>query len=301
MKSNNFTLQKYSGMSGVFLLLGNIADAQAVYTDIDPDIVIEFDGQSTGIDMDNNGTIDFVFFKSSWSYDYWNGSSTVWRFRRKIWAGPELITNEIAGETFTHGAGYGTSYHPYALIEGIMINEELSFQNWDLQTMAKGFYGFTFISSDTAWVFDGGFWVPDKTEEYLGVYFVDENECMHFGWIRCTTADSTNRLIIHDYAYETKCDVGIAAGDTIGDTTVPINEINTLDAVVYTFNKILYVKSEEYSSSKLVINNLQGQKILQQELIENLTIIDLAVFPLGNYVVTIINQEGVLVKEVNIR
>lgn len=269
MKSNNFTLQKYSGFAGVFLIMGNTADAQAVYTDIDPDIEIEFDGQSAGVDIDNNGTIDFAFLKSSWSYDYWNGSSTVWRFRRKIWAGPEIITNEIAGEMFTHGAGYGTSYHPYAIIDGNMINEDLSFQNWGFQTLAKGFYGITFISSDTAWVFDGGFWVPDKSEQYLGVYFLGYDECMHFGWIRCTTADSTNRFIIHDYAYETKCELGILAGDKVGDTTVEINESNSLQASVYAFDNTVYINLNELMQGVEVrIYDLYG-KIVYSEIINN--------------------------------
>lgn len=130
MQSKKFTIQKYSGMAGVFLLLQNNSDAQAIYTDIDPDISIQFDGQTAGIDMDNNGTFDFAFLKTSGSYTYATTSFTFLLFGHRIWAGPEIIENEIAGEMVTHGAGYGTTYFPYALNFGETINEDLSFQYW---------------------------------------------------------------------------------------------------------------------------------------------------------------------------
>ncbi len=211
---------------------------------------------------------------------------------QRLFVGPNIHDNGIIGSKIeTYSAN---NYYPYALPINDTINLSDNFQTAFFQKMACRSFG-SFGPSN-----DGGNWYPEMLDNYLGVRFIDEMECYHFGWIRCDVKDEGRTLVIKDYAYETKCDVGIAAGDTIGDTTVPINEINTLDAVVYTFNKILYVKSEEYSGSKLVINNLQGQKLLERDLKENLTIIDLAVFPIGNYVVTIINPQGVLVKEVNI-
>ena len=269
MKSNNFTLQKYSGFAGVFLIMGNTADAQAVYTDIDPDIEIEFNGQTAGVDLDNDGAMDFVFLKTSGSYDFWNGSSTVWRFRRKIWAGPEIMTNSIAGESFTIGAGYGTYYFPYAIEFNSLVSEDLSFQNWGFQTLAQGHFAITFISSDTVWNGNIGDWAPDISSEYLGVHFLGGDDCMHFGWIRCTAADSTNRFIIHDYAYETKCEIGILAGDKVGDTTVEINESNSLQASVYAFDNTVYINLNELMQDVEVrIYDLYG-KIVYSEIINN--------------------------------
>ncbi len=133
INNHNFSLQKYSGMAGVFLLMGNESQSQAVYTDIDPDIEIQFDGQTAGVDMDNNGTLDFGFLKSSDTYEWGIGQ---YRLRKIIWAGPEFITNEIAGDYFTYSAGGATTYLPYALSNGNLINEDLSFQYWGYQLMA---------------------------------------------------------------------------------------------------------------------------------------------------------------------
>lgn len=69
---------------------------------------------------------------------------------------------------------------------------------------------------------------------------------MHYGWIRCTTANLTRKLIIHDYAFENKCDIGIIAGDTIGDTSgLAISNANLLDADIYSFGKTINIITNE--------------------------------------------------------
>ena len=64
-------MQQYSGMAGVLLLMHSDLSAQAIYTDIDPDIVLQFDDETTGVDMDNDGDFDFAFFKLSY---YWTST-----------------------------------------------------------------------------------------------------------------------------------------------------------------------------------------------------------------------------------
>ena len=59
-----------------------------IYTDIDPDIELNLDGQTAGIDVDNNGTIDFALLKSSATFSTFWGSSDITLYRRAIWAGP---------------------------------------------------------------------------------------------------------------------------------------------------------------------------------------------------------------------
>lgn len=93
--------------------------------------------------------------KTSGSYTYATTSFTFLLFGHRIWAGPEIIENEIAGEMVTHGAGYGTTYFPYALNFGETINEDLSFQYWGFQLMAQGF-----TESDGDWNYEPAYWSP---------------------------------------------------------------------------------------------------------------------------------------------
>ncbi len=283
MKTNRFTLQKYSGTAGVFLLIPAASQAQAVYTDVDPDIEIQFDEATAGIDMDNNGTFDFAFLKTSGGYYfYWTFTSTqVYRFRHRIWAGPQIPSNAIAGDYDYDSYAGPITYFPYALLSGAPINEDLSWQNWGFQIMGSGFY-----KSNGDWVYRLGDWAHKSDSAYLGVRFIDQEECLHYGWIRCTTADSSKRLIIHDYAYERKCETPIIAGDTIGDTThVGMEEFNTVLANVYSFNKIIFIHIEANASATLEIVNMQGESLIVQLLAQESTQISMSHFPSGIYFV----------------
>lgn len=283
MKKSNFTIQKYSGMAGVFILIPEINHAQAVYTDLEPNIEIQFDEATAGIDMDNNGTFDFAFLKTSGGYYfYWTFTSTqVYRFRHRIWAGPQIPSNAIAGDYDYDSYAGPITYFPYALLSGTPINEDLSWQNWGFQIMGSGFY-----KSNGDWAYRQGDWAHKMDSAYLGVRFVDDKECLHYGWIRCTTADSSKRLIIHDYAYESKCETPIIAGDTIGDTAqVGIEELNGLTANVYSFNKTIYIIANEISFINIEILNLQGNTLITQQLNEQYTEINMNNYPRGIYFV----------------
>lgn len=294
MNTNRFTIQKYSGMAGVFLLIPAINDAQAIYTDLEPDIEIQFDEETAGIDMDNNGTNDFAFLKTSGGYYfYWTFTSTqVYRFRHRIWAGPQIPSNSIAGDYDYDSYAGPITYFPYALLSGTPINDELSWQNWGFQIMENGAY------QNSEFGFRSGNWIPDKDSAYLGVRFIDDEECLHYGWIRCTTADSSKRLIIHDYAYESKCETPIVAGDTIGDTTnVNIDESNNLIANVYSFNRIIYVNTNLNFFVNLEILNLNGESLIVQRLTQNNTEINMIHFPSGIYFVKIYEGDMQYIKK----
>ncbi|MBK9506834.1 MAG: hypothetical protein IPO03_15875 [Bacteroidetes bacterium] len=58
----------------------NNTHAQAIYTDIDPDVVLQLHGDVEYIDMDDDGSNDFFIFKKS---SYFTNSEYSWyRFNR---------------------------------------------------------------------------------------------------------------------------------------------------------------------------------------------------------------------------
>lgn len=276
------------------MLCSDSSNAQAIYTDIEPDIEIQFEGQTAFVDMDNDGTLDFGFLKTSATTSFTLVSSTQIRYLRRFWAGPEIETNEVAGIMVTHGAGYGTTYFPYALYENDEIEEDLSFQNWGYQVLGSGFY-----LTDGSWNYHLGKWSPDIDSAFLGVHFKGNDDCMHYGWIRCTMADSINRFIIHDYAFESKCETGILAGDTIGDTvTIAIEEINSLNATVYAFNNSVHINlNKAIRDAKINIYNLNGKMIYSNKINNQFTQIKLDE-PKGVYVVKLIAGENQFVKKI---
>lgn len=109
-------------MSIVFIGFHSTLNAGAVYTDIDPDIILDESYQSSGVDIDNNGVFDFAFLNLSY---HTFTSSLNYEIRQRLWVGPyETTASSVSGEK-----NLGR-YYPYALVEGDYIQNNYYFHNW---------------------------------------------------------------------------------------------------------------------------------------------------------------------------
>ena len=292
MRSKTFTLNEYSGFATAFLFINANTNAQVIYTDIDPDIELNTDGQTFGIDVDNNGNIDFVFLKSSATYTTFWVSSDIIVYRQAVWVGPTTSINLIAGSYTQQSEAGDVYYNPYALNLGNLISDNLSFQNNELQILGSE------IRRSNGGLFGaGGNWHPDVENRYLGVRFIDNEDCFHYGWIRCTVADTSKRIIIKDYAYEVACEHPIVAGDSISYVGITEGQ-NNLDINVYGFGSIVYINvNEKLKNAGIQVFNLEGKEIYSVELQNQFTEIKLDT-PKGIYLVEIIADEGRVAKKV---
>ena len=290
INSKAFNLTGYAELAGSFLTMGKETTAQAVYVDINPDTILTGTPFAEDLVIELNGTVLYDFSFGIGSGTYYADWCECFPFKQAI-----NLSGTESKVVYTIYQFTSDQYLVSALEPGVIINADLNFKDIDAKMAYKVVPDWSFY-----YVFEGGAWLPETIDKYVGFRFTDSLDCMHYGWIRCNVEDNGTKLTVKDYAYETKCDVGIVAGDTIGDTTVPINEISSLDAEVYAFNKILYVKTEQYLNCSLVINNLQGQKLLERDLKENLTLIDLETISPGIYVVVLMNQKSIYTKEINI-
>jgi len=276
-----FTLQQYSGLAGALLIMHGNADAQAIYTDVEPDVTLQYDGEYLYIDMDLDGSNDFFLLKES--HYFTNTFYEIYRFNHVIYAGPNFNPeNSIAARMVTHSEGGATTYFPYALEAGIMINSDINFQYGHYQLMAIGFYKID--ETPWSWNYYIGYWTPNKDSLYLGVRFLGADDCKHYGWIRCSTVDSAKTLIVHDFAYETKCETPIIAGDTIGDTTtVGINDLVAFQADIYAYNKQIYLQCNE--PCLLQVYDSNGGQLIKNALSPDKITIDMQDYPIGIYIV----------------
>lgn len=258
-------LLQYSSLAFSFLIL-NKAEGEVVYTNIDPDTLIDQEWESFGIDMNDDSIVDFAVLRRSFSFlKPTSLSGYITSHFSALFAAPEVFGNLIAGtsNTFSASLGATTLYYPYALTEDVMIDESLGFQSSGYQLLAFRYRG---ISS--SYLPTGGLWYPEILDRYLGVYFADTADCYHFGWIRCDVKNDGKELTVKDYAFELKCDTGIAAGDKIGDTTtVGISELNTLDASVYSFENVIFIKLNEANKEvQIRVYSLSGKEIYSDKI-----------------------------------
>ncbi|HNF70605.1 MAG TPA: T9SS type A sorting domain-containing protein [Chitinophagales bacterium] len=291
-----FTLQQYSGLAGALLFLHGNTSAQAVYTDIEPDVTLQYDDDYVYIDLDGDGSNDYFLLKDSHYFS--NTFYEIYRFNHVLYCGPNFNPeNSIAGTFATNGEGGGTTYFPYALNSGELINSDLNFQYGHYQLMAIGFYKISVTPWE--WHYGIGYWTPNKDSLFLGVRFLGGDDCKHYGWIRCSTADSAKTLIVHDFAYETKCETPIVAGDTIGDTTtVVVNNLLELNAEIFAYNMQLFVRSNV--AHQIAIFDSSGKKILDNSRQQGTYNIDMQPFPKGIYIVELTTGSQMLTKIVSL-
>ena len=279
-------LFQYSAMAISFLFVRE-ADAEAVYTNIDPDTIINEDLELVRIDMDNNGTFDFAFLKSTGiGYTYWSDEYLYFYYMH---VSPQISGNAIAGLKSVIDPSYGgfTLYYPYAIEENVLIDDKLSFQNDFYQVIAA-----RILNEDGIAIEIRGTWYPELTDHYLGVEFLDEVGCKHYGWLRCDVKSKGDTLIIKDYAYETKCNVGIFAGDTIGDTTaVDIMENTLANVNIYSYkNDVIVNVGALQDYTEIVITDLNGKIIYSNYLMYNTNKITLDDSLIGYYIVKITSE-----------
>ena len=291
----NEKLKQYSAMCISVLATQFSAKAEAVYTDIDPDLILDSDLDFAYIDLDNNGASDFVFF--NFSYYFATSSLALYFLLQRLGAFPSNSNNGIIG-TFEEFE-YGAIFYPLALPTNSFINSTHNFQNDNFQILA--FRSFL-LNSTGMDLFDfGGNWYPEIIDHYLGVKFLDAENCLHYGWIRCDVDDNGRTLRIKDYAYEKKCNTGILAGDTIGDTTTVSNvDINLINANIYAFNSNVYVQLDENPGNYSIrITNLSGALIYSDILRDKWNVISLIKEPEGLYFIEIFaGQKKLVVKKI---
>ena len=282
MKSQ-FPLIQYSA-AALALLSAKAAYSQAVYTDIDPDVILDEPGESFGIDLDGDGLNDFNFFNKSFSTTVWYSD---WGEVKGLFAGVfDTMQNGLNGYTaFYSGNGGYTYYRPYALDTGVEIQGGVPFYEANYQTLAMTIYKPEWPPSTVHrgdW--NSYFWGLQENK-FIGFKFVDEDAITRYRCIRCSVVDTNRTLIIHDYAYESKPDTTILTGDTIGDTTtVSIQEGEFSGLTVYSFGNSVFIHTP-LNNIQYRIMNLQGEVILNEQVTSGSSKLDLNTAETGVYLV----------------
>ncbi len=284
-------LLQYSKLSVVFIMLkSSDAVCEVVYTNVEPDVELTDGSSSFYVDLNNDLAADFHFYVRYASYGGYYTSGGIYyipehhNYKLRVFTdGIDLTGNSLAGSLFAYGTTFSVGYKalPYALEINLLINSSLNFIGWHSQTMAYSTesFGFTYY---------GGNWYPEKLDHYLGVRFKDIDENTYYGWIRCDVKDEGHTLVIKDYAYESEPDNPIVAGDTVH--YIGINSIeNTIEATVYSFGRDIYILTETFKNTEVIICDLKGQEVVRKLLHSKNELINMGNNPAGMYLVTLLN------------
>ncbi|MEO8069172.1 MAG: T9SS type A sorting domain-containing protein [Flavobacteriales bacterium] len=229
----------YSGMATAFIAVGQKADGQVVYTDVDPDSVLtnsQFD-----VDFDSDGTNDISVAQQT----VVSSSSST--------AGAVAIVppgNAVIGNL---NSGY--------MYPGILLNgDPISPGAPDFQTAALGTLAIVYNGSNTfgAWSGQTGF---------MGCRFVAGDGFAHYGWVELAVAAGATSVTVIAYGYESLADSAIVAGDQgplgIGTPSASFINFGVAPNPVQTQTTVVFTAAEA-AEVQMSIVNAMGQVLLNE-------------------------------------
>ena len=291
IKDNSTLLRKlkqYSALSGALIATAGVADAQVVYTNVIPDEIINGDGDTYNLDLDNNGVPDYVFQTAvNGTYRY----AGVYMY---------YATNIIAGIYYTNSSNGFKYGYPFALAAGIPIDDNLSF--FDIYDILFTYQSQNvFIVPGMFSIFGGssvGYW-GGQVDQYLGLKFTDGTN-NYFGWARCDVSDDATTITVKDYAYNATAETAIGAGEGL-PTGIAGN--NTMNFRVFGYEGVvnIIVNDRNLEDANVTVTNMLGQTVINSALSDVITRIDLNQYGKGIYMVTIQRGEESFSKKVSFR
>lgn len=222
----NEKIKNYSALAGAFLLGGMSAQGAIVYTDVDPDETYNEHTDFYNLDLNNDGTVDFVIYIVDIAYSgvfSTSGGDSFSGLFQDVFLLP-ASGNSAAASTVAAGA----YIYPYALNSGDAIDGTLSFRSESIQSMATYLAVVDFPVPGSNYVFFSyGNWQGGVYNKFLGLRFQDAGNT-YYGWARLDCGPDHHSFTIKDYAYNSTPDAMIVAGEI---PPPPIEISFTTDAV----------------------------------------------------------------------
>lgn len=200
----------YSLMATSFLFLQKNSDAQLVYTDVDPDETYSENGDEYLLDLNNDGTTDFMIQIINFSSAgiFVSGSYSFSGLVQNVFIIPSP-GNSIAGSL-----GLGSYLYPYALNSGSSVGPGLLFQSASLQSMVSYLAIIDYPAVGSVFPFlSYGNWIGVE-DKYLGLKFKIGADT-HYGWARLDCGADHHSITIKDYVYNATPDIAVVTGITM--------------------------------------------------------------------------------------
>ena len=248
-------LLSYSAAAGAIFALGQNAEAQVVYTDVDPDdeILATENGarDSLNIDFNNDEIIDVTIIHGNG--DWYSASTYFWKSVRALnGPGAEIAVSTLYAASFSASYYFGARFDNDAEIGG---DGDLAWGSLDNEYQL-GWFGW---STSTANTFVYGPWTDAAVDKYLGVRFtLDEGATYNYGWVRLNVALEQASVTVLDYAYETEADKKIKAGSHV---TAIENIDNEVGAKMFSFEKSIIISDLARDNGHAEIFNVVGQLV----------------------------------------
>lgn len=271
-------LSQYTAAAAAVTIGAAGANAQIVYTDVDPDFMHPGDEVGLGLDMNNDGNFDFIIASGDSVYVTSNGS---FRVRNTVVAGygTQAAANAIAGEA--------PSNYNYALALNMndMIDNTL---NWIAATNTMAYN----VNSANPYAENWN----GVTDKYLGLRFnAGGND--YYGWARMDVQAEADIWTLKDYAYQAG-QTGIEAGATA------FIEEGTMDQYVHFINQadnsVMVRMNEAITGANVTVVSASGQVVQSGAVNGSEFVVDMNGLAGGIYMINVTSEQGSITKKMSV-
>lgn len=255
-------VNKLNLIIALFLLtLSTFGYAQEIIVDVNPDQLITASTSSYTIDMDNNGTIEFLFRVQEMSGD------TLLGGQPSTYVGASAIIGALNGQP--------------AGVNDNSIFTLTNFTEGEIVSVANEFGVDTSYSLGINLLIDAGIGIfpylygsfLGDNNAFLGVSFESDGNT-HYGWIELSVSSGSDSIIVHSYGYNQSVEESVDVGGLGAIPTQVSNEINVwsnFETLFIEINsnligglfKIISPDGKEYYSGKFssIINELNHKDL----------------------------------------
>jgi len=281
MKNNSTRKEKlrnYSIVAGSVAAAATGANAQVMYTDVNPDATVGL-GQTYNLDL-NATTVDFVIAVSTISQSFITGT------------GAGMVTGASNGIVGIASSGSGFSLN---LIDTLTFGTTIDNTNTYVIGGSTSSAPPALLAANTN-LFDFGSWLG-ANNMYAGLKFMIGSNT-HYGWVRMSVDANVTQVTIKDYAYEATAGEGILAGDN--NTSVETNLRDEVDMFISNGQLVVSPFNNTLTNGMVTVTNLQGQ-VVATFAVNGRTSFDMSAFAAGMYVISATFDQGVAVEKLFVR
>ena len=295
-KKTDSKIKKYLALAGGITTVVSGANAQVVYTDVNPDYLLSGNLSVYPLDLNNDASPDFMLMNLDTLINYVSTSYS------------NVVTYNINVDAATINPGASSNgwlqsnSYPAALAQGAMIGSTGSFES------SSSSFGYPLAAVVQQSVLYNGVPVYNYSdtignfqmdqEAILGLRFKINNN-IHYGWARIEYTLG-GILSIKDYAYDATPNTAVIAGET-GAGLVSVKENENAIQITNFNNQIQVQLLNELTYAQLKITNLSGQEILSKDLNSLSETISLDDFATGIYIASVLSNDVLTTKRIYVR
>jgi len=279
----NQRLKNYLLTAGTLSTAAMAAQAQIIYTDVNPDYVLDTNLETYSLDINNDGTPEAIFLM-------YNGviSSSIAAYGVALYSSSNSV-GVVGNYGYYNWNGSSTSFGVLsALDDNVTVDINANF-------MSYGFAGLeAFYVNNPGSVLTIPEWFG-KDDKYMGIVFSD-GVSVNFGWMRCSMNNDGTIFTIKDYAYNSQNNAPILTGAT---TPVGLEEVSAEQIhIQQRGSKVNVLLAGDLKGGSVKVFNATGQLVHEEVIAGSQVRLDLSDKEGGVYSISVQNGATVSSKKI---